>query len=243
MFRYIRQIVGISYLQMVWIKRQPTWIMQGLISAIGFTMLLYVWGSLDALRNLVIAYIITGAWGIGLNIVAQTIGWDRINHDIEFYVASPVTLSVYFLGTVVGSSPFLVSSIIPSIVVALIFRMSLFPIIVLLPLSFIALLLGAFLSLSIILRIEKRTNISAITNPLYTLTITLPPIYYPLYVLPYPLRWIALIIPSVPIMELARWMTGYASIGCNPMYSIISVVVWLIATLYIVAKKFKWGLK
>ncbi|OYT31873.1 MAG: hypothetical protein B6U94_01585 [Thermofilum sp. ex4484_79] len=242
MLRCIRQIIGVAYLQLVLVRRQPTWLLQGFVSAIGFTMILYVWGSLDALKNLVIAYIITGAWGLGLNIVAQTIGWDKINHSLEYYVASPVTLPIYFMGTILGSSPFLIPNIIPAIVVAMLFKMDLFPLVMLIPLSFIALLLGAFLSLSIILRIKNRTNISAITNPLYTLTITLPPIYYPLYALPLPLRWIALIIPSVPIMEIARWVTGYAAIACNPLLSLASLTAWMISMTLIITKKFKWGL-
>ncbi|RLE69944.1 MAG: hypothetical protein DRJ43_03105 [Thermoprotei archaeon] len=125
--KLLRQVLGLAYLESRWVKRQPLWLVQGVVGAVGFTMIIYVWGSVDALRNLVVAYIIAGAWGLGLNIVAQRIGWDRINHNIEFYVASPVTLSAYFTGIVLGCSLFLASNLIPALTIALIFRLDLPP--------------------------------------------------------------------------------------------------------------------
>ena len=243
MAKFLLQVLGIAYLESRFIKRQPTWILQGFLSAIGFTMLLYVWGSIEALKNLVIAYIITGAWGLGLNIVAQSIGWDKIYKGFEYRVASPVTLPIYFAGMVLGSSPFLITDIVPALVVALIFKMNLLLLLTLIPLAGLALILGAFLSLSIVLRIEERTNISAITNPLYTLTITLPPVYYPLYVLPEPIRSLTLLLPSVSLMELARWITGYAKTSYHPLIPSLVLAVWTIITTILVVRKFKWGLR
>jgi len=216
---------------------------QGVVGAVGFTMIIYVWGSIEALKNLVVAYIIAGAWGLGLNIVAQRVGWDRINHDIKFYVASPVTLPAYFAGIVLGCSPFLASNLIPALAVALIFGIDLTPLLMLLPLAVLALILGAFLSLSIILRIKNPTNISAITNPLYTFTITLPPVYYPLYALPPAFRWAALAVPSASLMEVARWVTGYTAVACSPLWPVLSLAAWTTATSVLVAKRFKWGLE
>ena len=243
MIEFIRQVLGVAYLQSIFVKRQPLWIVQGLISAIGFTIIICVWGSIEALKNLVVAYIVAGAWGLGLNIVAQSIGWDRINRRLEYYVASPVTLPIYFIGTVLGCSPFMISSIVPALVAAIVFGVSPLPLFLLLPLSILALVLGAFFSLSIVLRLKNPTNISAITNPLYTFTIVLPPVYYPLYALPLVLRPIALLIPTVPLMEVARWITGYTATACEPQLSLILLVAWIIITTLVVAKKFKWGLE
>ena len=238
-----RQVLGIAYLESRWVRRQPLWLVQGLVGTIGFTIIIYVWGSLNALRNLILAYVVAGAWGLGLNIVAQTIGWDRQNRRLEHLVASPVTLPAYFLGVVLGCNPFLATQVLPALAIALLLGLDPFPLLALIPVAALALLLGAFLSLSILLRIRNPTNISAITNPLYTFTITLPPVYYPLIILPPPMRLPALAVPTVALMEAARWLTGYAPTACEPAWTLASLATWMTITALIVARRFKWGLE
>jgi len=238
----LRQILGVAVLNGKWIQRQPLWIFQGVIMVLGLAVTLFAWGSEAALRNLVIAYLITGAWGLGLNIVAQIIGWNRVESDYEFYVASPITLPVYFLGTILGSMPFFLINLIPAIIFAIVLKMDVVFLPVLLLLSSISLVVGAFMSLSIILRLKNPTNISAITNPLYTLTTILPPVYYPLSLLPPIWKELALFVPTVPLMELGRWL-AHIPIGYSPVFSLISLLSWLFIATILVAKKLKWGLE
>ena len=238
----IRQILGIAVLNGKWILRQPLWIFQSFIGVIGLTITLFAWGSSLALNNLVVAYLIIGSWGLGLNIVAQTIGWNRVGRVYESYVASPITLPIYFVGTIFGSIPFFAAHLSSAIVISLLCQMDLIFIPVALLLSLLSLILGAFLSLSIILRLKNPTNISAITNPLNTLTTILPPIYYPLSFLHPVLRELALAVPTVPLMEIGRWLANISS-SQNILLPFISLIAWIAIVTVLVAKKLKWGLE
>ncbi len=240
--RQLRQILGIAVLNGKWILRQPLWIVQSFIAVVGMTITLFAWGSNLALTNLVVAYLIVGSWGLGLNIVAQTIGWNRVGYVYEAYVASPISLPIYFTGTIIGSMPFFSAHLATAIVVSLICRMDMTFIPIVLLLSLTALILGAFLSLSIILRLKNPTNISAITNPLQTLTTILPPIYYPLTFIHPPLRELALAMPTVPLMEIGRWLANLPT-GLNLIFSLASLIAWIAIVTLLIAKKLKWGLE
>lgn len=242
MIEKLRQIIGVAYVETRWVRRQPLWLVQGVIGTIGIIMIMFAWGRTEALRNLAIAYVIVGAWGQGLNIVAQNMGWIRIGHEYERLVASPVTLSVYFLGVVIGTSPFMAINVVPAAILAILVGMDILSFVAPLLLAPIALALGAFLSLSIILRMKNPTNISAITNPLYTMTVVLPPVYYPLGILPPGLREIALAVPTVSLTEVGRWIVS-SNLTYNAMYPLAMLVGWLVVSILLVSGKLRWGLE
>jgi len=242
MMSKLRQILGVAVLNGKWIQRQPLWMVQSFIMVLGLAITLFAWGSEAALRNLVIAYFIAGAWSLGLNVVAQIIGWDRVHFFYESYIASSITLPVYFMGAILASMPFFLVNITPAMALALLLQMDISFLGPTLLLSSVSIVLGAFTSLSIILRLKKPTNISAITNPLNTLTITLPPVYYPLATLPSVWRELALIVPTVSLMELGRWFAQIPT-ASNPVLLLASLLSWLILVTLLVGKRLKWGLE
>lgn len=240
MINLVRQVMGIAVIQFKGIQRQPLWIVQSIFSVSAWALTMYAWGSTSALENLVLVYIVAGSWLLGLNIVAQNIGWEKVDFIYDSNVASPITLPLYFLGQVVGETPYFLVNLVMALIMAAAIGMQL---ILLLPMVLIAMvstLLGSFLSLSVILRLKNPTNISSITNPLYTLTIFLPPVYYPLGFLPSVLKEISLIVPTVSLMEMARWVTQTPT-TCNPILSFVSLLVWLSISTLLVARKLKWG--
>lgn len=240
MIRTIRQIVGVAAIHLKGIQRQPLWIVQSIIGVSAWALTMYAWGSTGALENLVLVYIVAGSWALGLNMVAQSIGWERVDFIYESNVASPITLPVYFLGLVVGETPYFLVNLVMALAMAATIGM---PLTFLLPMILVAVvsaILGSFVSLSIILRLKNPTNISSITNPLYTLTIFLPPVYYPLTFVPAQLREASLAIPTVSLMEIARWTTNIPT-ACSPILSFVSLLSWLGVSTLLVAKKLRWG--
>ena len=236
----VRQILGVAAIHLKGIQRQPLWIVQSVIGVSAWALTMYAWGSTRALENLVLVYIVAGSWALGLNTIAQTVGWERVDLIYDSNVASPITLPIYFLGLVAGELPYFLVNLVMALAVATTIGMQL---LLLLPMVLVAVLsaiLGSFLSLSIILRLKNPRNISAITNPLYTLTIFLPPVYYPLTLLPALLKELSLVIPTVSLMEMARWSTNFPT-ACNPSLFIISLLAWSAVTTLLVAKKLKWG--
>ena len=242
LINWFRQVLGIMYLESRWIKRQPLWIVQGFLSSFGFIIVFFAWGSFRALENLIVAFIIVGAWSQGLNIVAQMIGWNKILYEQDRLIASPVTLSAYFFGIVLANTPFMLVNLIPSIILAILLGVDITSFLMLLLLIPIALILGAFLSLIIILRIKNPTNISAITNPLRTATIIIPPVYYPAEILPPMIREIALLIPSASLVAIGRWIL-LRETAINVLYPILVILCWSVLLTILLIRKLRWGLE
>ncbi|MCW4051700.1 MAG: ABC transporter permease [Candidatus Bathyarchaeota archaeon] len=240
MIRVLRQILGVAAIHLKGIQRQPLWIVQSIIGVSAWALTMYAWGSTRALENLVLVYIVAGSWALGLNMIAQSIGWERVDFIYDSNVASPITLPVYFLGLVVGELPYFLVNLIMATAVAATIGMQLSLLLPVVLVAVVSTILGSFVSLSVILRLKNPTNISSITNPLYTLTIFLPPVYYPLTFLPALLKELALIIPTVSLMEIARWITHIPT-ACDPILSFISLFSWLSASTLLVLKKLKWG--
>jgi ABC-2 type transport system permease protein len=237
-----RQLFGASVLGGMWVRRQPMWLIQGLVGTLGFVMAMFAWGGGQALQNLAVAYVITGAWMQGMNIVAQSLGWAKIEHETDRIIASPVSLPIYFVGIIVGTLPFMLIELVPAFILALIVGIKLAVFLNLLILVPIALVLGTFISLSIVLKVKNPTNISAITNPLTTMTVILPPVYYPIYALPSFLRFASLLLPPVSMMEIGRWIAGFP-LTFDPIYPIAIIAAWIVGITVILAKTMKWGLE
>jgi len=240
----LRQLAGIACLNSKWIIRQPLWLMQGFFTVAGMSAIILIWGGAEALKNLTVAWIIAGAWSSGLNLVAQTIGWQRVYYEYERLTASPIPLSLYFIGVVIGHLPFfLLVDVAPAAVIGVFIGISPINLLVILSPSPIALTLGALTSLSVVLRLKNPTNISAITNPLSTLTTLLPPVYYPLKSLSPCFQLPLLIIPTVSLMELARWLIGYSYTRFNPFFPSLFLAAWIIIITPLTLRKMKWGLE
>ena len=75
---------------------------QSIIGVSAWALTIFAWGNTRALENLVLVYIVAGSWGLGLNIVAQSIGWEKVDCIYDSNVASPITLPIYFVGLIIG---------------------------------------------------------------------------------------------------------------------------------------------
>jgi hypothetical protein len=84
--------------------------------------------------------------------------------------------------------------------------------------------------------------VSAITNPLYTLTVVLPPVYYPLSFLPGWLRLVSLCDPAVSLLQVGRILAGYSE-PLNPNYVVLSAALSVTVVLLLSFKSFRWGMR
>ena len=240
MIESLRKIYGIAYLSSRWIIRQPVWLIQSTLSLIGFAVLLYAWGGLEGLKHIIIAWIIGGLWGTGVNIVGQEVGWHRMMYLHDMFIASPVKPVHYLIGVFTMSLTFPVIELL--VMIPLAYMLNAWNIL------FISLLMGLpvllasiMLGLIIVMRVEKPINISAITNPISWLLVVLPPVYYPAWILPEQARIIALAIPTSAAAEIARQLTGLGT-SINILYPTIIVATWVIAGIILASKTIKWGL-
>lgn len=237
----IRQIFGIAYLTSRWIKRQPTWLLQSVLSYIGFAILLYAWGGITGLKNLIIAMLISGFWSVGVNIVGQEIGWARISGTQDMFIASPIKPLHFVIGIFIMSLIFpLIDliALIPIVYILNAWNIMILALVIGLP----VLLIGIMLGLIIVMRIRTPVNVSAITNPISWLLTILPPVYYPAWIIPEPARYIALTIPTSASAEIVRQLIGMGT-SVPLWYPVIVVVLWITIGILTASKTIRWGLE
>lgn len=239
MLRGLRMIYGVAYLTSRWIRRQPQWILQSALGYIGFAVLLYAWGGLKGLENLLVAMAIAGFWNTGVNIVAQNVGWYRIAKIQDMLIASPVTPLHYLVGLFLSSMAFPTAALAAAIPIAAL--LGAWGILLCsIAIGLVVLLLGVLLGLAIVLRVRNPVNVSAITNPIAWVLTILPPVYYPATVLPQVLRPIAMAVPTAAAAEIARQLSGMPP--ALPLWiPLASIATWCLAALIATSRIVKWG--
>ena len=235
------KISGVAYLTSRWIRRQPMWLVQDLFIVAGFAILMFVWGGISGLRNVLVAWFISGSLGMGVNLVAQSIGWDKQGKTMDMFIASPVKPFHYIFGYFISSLIFLVADFL--YMLPLIFFLNAWGI-VLASLIAVAplLVISNFVGLAIVMRIKKPTNISAITNPIQMMLIILPPVFYPAHIIPLPARYFVLMLPTAAGAELARQLSGLST-WSNLWYPVAVLLIWLVLGIVTSSRAVKWGME
>jgi ABC-2 type transport system permease protein len=241
--RALWRVFGVAYAGLLLWRRQWTWLAQQLMFLLGFAVLFLAWGGLTGLRHVIVVSMLVGAWNTGLNVIGQMVGWEKLSKQYEFYVASPLSLAEYYAGTVLGQLPIFATSVIVPATAALLLGVPPTSLLALSAIALAALILGSFLSLAVVLRIKNPMNISAVTNPLQTLTTILPPVYYPMSMLPQSLRILALVFPTTPLAELVRLVTGTAETCLEPVAALGLTAAWLLLSAVALKGALKWGLE
>ncbi len=235
------KISGVAYLASRWIRRQPIWLVQDLFIVIGFAIIMFVWGGLQGLKNVLVAWFISGAWGMGVNLVAQFIGWDKQGKVMDMFIASPVRPFHYVFGYFLSSLIFPVVDL--AYMLVLIIYLNAWTIVLASLVAFLPLLLvSTLIGLAIVMRIKKPTNISAITNPLQMLLIIIPPVFYPASVIPETARYLVLLIPTAAGAEMARQLSGLST-WHNIWYPAAVLIAWVVIGIASSAKTVKWGME
>ena len=235
------KISGVAYLASRWIRRQPIWLVQDLFVVIGFAVIMFVWGGLQGLKNVLVAWFIAGAWGMGVNLVAQFIGWDKQGKVMDMFIASPVRPFHYVFGYFISSLIFPVVDL--AYMLILIIYLNAWTIVLASLVAFLPLLLiSNLIGLAIVMRIKKPTNISAITNPLQMLLIILPPVFYPASVIPETARYFVLLTPTAAGAEIARELSGLST-WHNLWYPSVVLIAWVVIGIVSSAKTVKWGME
>ncbi|BES81847.1 ABC transporter permease [Pyrodictium abyssi] len=236
----LRSVLGIAVLESRWVIRQPGWLIQDAFMALSFALILWAWGGAEAVKSIIIAWIVAGSWSTGINLVGQDIAWARVYGKLQMYIASPVTPRVYLLGLL--ASHFAVhmpiSIAVLSLIAAALDALGLIPAAV--AAGLLLLPCSVFLGLALAMRIRKHTNISAITNPISMILIMLPPVFYPLAALPAPLQPVALLAPTAAAAELARGLAGYYAVY-QPQLPALVLAAWNVAALALASRAIKWG--
>jgi ABC-2 type transport system permease protein len=216
------------------------WVLQDLMFLLGFTIIVYIWGRVEGLGFLISGWVVAAGFSIGVNVVGQEVGYHRIMRVLDLVIASPISPRAYVLGATIGSAVFVLAEI--PVVVAMGFITGYWKLLACsLILSLAVMPLGVLVGLIIAFTVKKPMNISAITNPLVTLLVLLPPVLYPTMVLPEPLRYIALTPPTAAATQIARTLGGI-EVAVNPLIPPAILATWLVIAIALANKVVKWSL-
>jgi len=207
--RRLRTILSLSYYTGILVViRQPTMIIFASTTPFAFVFFLFVIGGRGYLPYGAIGATITTLVSAGLFLGADATMY-RIQYKYQdFCVASPISAVDYLLGLSLGEVTFVAPSL--AVIIALYAYLGLinwnFPL-VLLVMVFawvLASALGFFLSTFIL----QNRSAFTITSLVSTLLTVLPPIYYPITIIPQSFRFVAYFIPTTHLAVLIQSMLG-----------------------------------
>ncbi len=236
----LRRIWGVTYLSSRWIVRQPIWLVQSVAITVGFFILLYAWGGRAGVSNFLVGAIIAGAWGAGINLIGQNIGWYRLMKLYDMFVVTGLTPVYFILGVFLSSMIFEVTALVTYLPIALAFGL-VGQFIVALLVGIVELTLATFLGLVVAMRVTAATNVSSITNTLSNILQVLPPVFYPAYLLPSTLRYAVMVVPTAAAAELVRQVSGIGA-SVSAIVPLVSLCVWMVGAFLAANRVVRWGM-
>lgn len=180
-------------------------------------------------------YALTGAtialsWNAGANAVSQQLFSHKYHYRIkDMFVASPLHPIEYALGCGLGA---LLNATFPAIPVFILMtmyvgRLILHVLIVFLLSWFLGTLFGFWLGNFA----RDPAKLSAIANTLYFLLIMLPPVYYPVTVLPIWASYMALLVPTASLSHLLSYQLA---LNQSPHVMVPIFILFLYSLIFII---------
>lgn len=238
----VRQTLSLGYMQgLVGYRQLHTLISVGLIPGALYLMFFLV-GGRELSQHVLFGTLIVQAVGAGVVSLPQQVVLHRMTRLMEMYIASPVGPVQYMLGIAIGRALFMIPGTLLLLTILIGFG---FMSIASLPLTLCviaaAFLTGSMLGFTIATHTTSIYATSAVANMLNTLLMMLPPVLYPLSVIPQHLRWIAFLAPTTVLAELVRVINGVseATAGVQVAYWLL-VGGWIAVCLLVVVPRSRW---
>lgn len=192
--------------------RQPLFIVLVTTLPLSFAVIFWIIGGEELSHHAMYGMLVVFSVNAGLVALPQSVVTYRMLGLEEMYSASPVGPSIYALGQ--GLSPLLFAALPLSVVTTFLVSSSALapaaiPAVaaVLLVISFIAIMAGFAMSLLV----SNMFAISTAANLMGLLLTVLPPVYYPLEMVPEGWRWLPLLLPTTNAAALLRIAGGMST--------------------------------
>lgn len=238
----LRCLLGIAYTQtIVSLRNLWVYLSVGLIPG-SLYMVLHLVGGRELSGHVLLGSLVTLATGAGLVALPQQIVLHRNFGLLDMYVASPVSPLTYLLGFVLGRVAFA----LPGLVLLLGLLLGLgwvspaaLP--ATLGVTMLGFIIGSMIGFTIASHIRDLNTTSAISNILNFAFMLLPPVLYPLDLVPEPYRWLSFLAPTTPVAELLRTVNGVGTSGPKAVWLHGTLVVaWVSVCAFLVVRKSRW---
>lgn len=182
--------------------------------------------SRQAFIGAAIAYSING----GVVSLPQTVVVYRMRQLHDMIIASPIRPATYLTGLALSRLLYVGPPLVVVLVALSLFgEMPLWRVLMVVPFVAVAWMFGCALGFAVSRRWDNPAYISSIANMVGYLLVLLPPVYYPMSLLPQGLRLPISLVPTAAIAELTRWGTGLdqpsgALVAFDMAVSLVAVV-------------------
>lgn len=239
--KWIFKLLGLVRFHSSWyIKNKYGWL-GSLIYPFSFYVILSVVGGAKISEHAIVGALIALLWMSGVGSMPQIFFSFKFAKLKDMFVAAPIHPIIYMFG---ASLSVLVASL-PPMAVFLVLLVASIKITMVEVLSLTLVLFGAWListALGFVVAgyVKDPTRIGTIAPWTGALLISLPPVYYPLEILPAQYRFCALIAPTTHIAELAKISIKITSPSYDPLLHVLAMFAYFIAFILLAAFKSRW---
>jgi len=234
----LSSVLAIARMYSAWSRRSRLWVVNQLI--IPFSI--YIMFSLLLGRgfevNALIGGLVALAWNYGTTALSQQVFSYRYHYKfLDMFIASPVTPSIFVIGAALGT---LLDALLPAIPIFILATVYVgFNAIKLIPVFLASWFLGSVTGFFEAYRAKSPVRFYAFANLMYYLLTVLPPVYYPVTVIPGIGMYIALLIPTVALSDLARIALSMGN-PANLYYDLLVVSLYAVIMIILLVKYIEW---
>jgi ABC-2 type transport system permease protein len=178
-------------------------------------------------RHALIGAIVGFAVNAGVVSLPQIVLLYRYRGLHDMIVASPVPRGSYVIGLAASRLIYVAPPLAATLALLAIVTgdtVSPWRLLAVLPLAALCWLVGSLLGFTVVRGLASPSSVSALSNMLGLLLVLLPPVYYPLDLLPGWLHWPALAVPTANCAELMRIVLGQSSAGASELALQVAVL-------------------
>jgi len=188
--------------------------------------------------NALIGGLVSLSWNSGVNALSQQIFSYRHRYRIlDMFIASPVTPPIFVAGVALGS---LLNALLPAIPVFVLASAYVgHRVLILVPVFLASWILGSVTGFFEAYRAKSPARFYALANILYYLLTIIPPVYYPASAIPGIGMYLALLIPTAALSDLARIALSMSD-PANLHYDLVVLSVYTAAMLILLARFAEW---
>ncbi|MEM0027729.1 MAG: hypothetical protein QXT53_07380 [Ignisphaera sp.] len=234
----LSSILAIARIYSAWFMKSRLWIVNQLIIPMSvYIMFLLVIGRGFEI-NALIGGLVALAWNAGSNALSQQIFDYRFYYRLlDMFIASSVTPAMFIAGTALGSLLNALLPAIPIFILVVIYKG--FGAVSLIPVFLASWILGSVTGFFMACKVRSPARFYALANLLYYLLTILPPVYYPATAIPGIGMYIALLIPTATLSDLARIALSIEE-PMNTLYDLTIVIVYTAVMLTLTLRYAEW---
>ncbi len=239
--RVLRQAFPIAIMLALPTLRHPLWHFTLSIIPASYFLIFTLMGGPELGRQALLGALVVFAVNAGIVSLPQLIVGLRYRRMQEMFVASPIGPVPYALGTAISRLLYVLPLIVLVLALLVLTGLPVGKLPPILAVLFVTWLIGSMLGFTVATYVRNPMHISAVSNLLGLLLTLIPPVYYPLSLVPKSVQWLALLVPTTHAAQLVRIYVGAVRVKAGSL-ALSWAVLGAYAALFLllVATRARW---